>query len=310
MLASGAAFAEEGAPAPVAADPVVIRLGAHEERASEIAWRFGVTLRGVAAQQGQPYSAEFEASLWSLLPYYLDQRVQEVALVAEAKRRGLEPRVEELEGTLERIKSGLAEGQDFESVVAGAGFPSETELRTMIIEADVIQQLMDLIYAEADAGVTDEAVRVGYLAGRDRYAQSEQYCARHILVADEAVAEGLVGELEGGADFAELAAEHGTDGTKTRGGDLGCFGLGAMIPEFEAAVVAAPVGTSVGPVASQFGYHVVLVYDHQPARVQPFDEVKDDVRQYAVAQAANAAMEGILTGAGTLVYPENLPAAP
>lgn len=305
ILALGsAAFAQSGA---ATSDPVVIRLGSREERASEIDWRFGVTLRGVAAQQGQPYSEAFEASMWELLPYYIEQRVQEVALAAEAQRRGIVPDREELAATMDRIKAGLAEGEEFETVVNAAGFPSEAALQVMIEEADVIQQLLDVLHAEADASVTDEEVHVRYLAERGRFSMPEQYCARHILVSEEVVAQELVAQLDGGADFAALAAEYGTDATMNRGGDLGCFEASQMVPEFANAVVAAPLGQSVGPVASQFGYHVVLVYDHTPARVRPFVEVKDEAREFAVALATNAAIDGIVDGAGVTVYPENLP---
>ncbi|MDT3681160.1 MAG: peptidylprolyl isomerase [Truepera sp.] len=310
LLSIPGALAQSGtAPAaePSAADPVVIRLGSHEERASEIAWRFGVTLRGVAAQQGQAYSQEFESSLWSLLPYYLDQRVQEVALTAEAERRGITPDMEKLESTMERIKAGLSEGQEFETVVHEAGFPDEAALRSMVTESDVINQLLEQIRTEVSATVTEPEVRVRYLAERGRFTEAEQYCARHILVAEEAVAQEVLAQLEGGADFAELAAKYGTDATKDRGGDLGCFGLGDMIPEFQAAVVDAPIGQAVGPVASQFGYHVVLVYDHHLARVKPFDEVKDTAREFTVAMATQAVVDGIVQGAGVITYPENLP---
>ncbi len=308
LLLSGG-FAQTGtATGATATDPVVLRLGGYEERASDFAWRFGVTLRGVAAQQGQPYSEEFAASLWSLIPYYLDQRAQEVALVAEARRRGLTPDADKLESTLENVKAGLAEGEEFDTVVRQAGFPGEAALVAMIEESDLIQQLLTAVHDEAAASVTDDQVRVRYLAERARFTQPEQYCAKHILVPEEATARDLLTRLALGSDFGELAAEFGTDGTKSRGGDLGCFGLGAMVPEFEAAVVAAPVGESVGPVQTQFGYHLVLVYDHTPARVRPLSEVEGSARELVVSTATNALMNGIIAGAGVLTYPENLPA--
>lgn len=310
LLLAGA-FAQgesDGAQGAAADDPVVLRLGSYEERASDFAWRFGVTLRGVAAQQGQPYSEDFAASLWSLIPYYLDQRTQEVALVAEARRRGLVPDAAKLESTLDNVKAGLAEDEDFDTVVRQAGFPNEAGLRSMIEESDLIQQLLTQVHDEAAVGVTDDQVRVRYLAERQRFTQPEQYCAKHILVPEESTARDLLTRLSLGSDFGDLAAEFGTDGTKTRGGDLGCFGLGAMVPDFEAAVVAAPVGENVGPVQTQFGYHLILVYDHTPARVRPLSEVEGSARELVVASASDALLNGIIGGAGVVTYPENLPA--
>jgi parvulin-like peptidyl-prolyl isomerase len=76
------------------------------------------------------------------------------------------------------------------------------------------------------------------------------------------------GRLEGGADFAEMAAAESEDpGSKSRGGDLGTFGRGEMVPEFERAAFEAPVGKVVGPVRSPFGWHLIIVDE----RVSPVD---------------------------------------
>ncbi|MEM8601867.1 MAG: peptidylprolyl isomerase, partial [Bacteroidota bacterium] len=84
--------------------------------------------------------------------------------------------------------------------------------------------------------------------------------ARHILVEDEATAQNLLGQLEQGVAFEALAAQHSTDtSNKDQGGDLGWFGEGRMVPEFQAASFAAPVGEVVGPVQTQFGYHLIRV---------------------------------------------------
>jgi parvulin-like peptidyl-prolyl isomerase len=70
------------------------------------------------------------------------------------------------------------------------------------------------------------------------------------------------GRIEGGADFAVIATEESDDqGSKARGGDLGTFGRGEMVPEFERAAFTAPVGRVVGPVRSPFGWHLILVVD-------------------------------------------------
>lgn len=83
--------------------------------------------------------------------------------------------------------------------------------------------------------------------------------ARHILVADEGQCENLKQEIENGADFAEVAREHSTCPSSARGGDLGEFGPGQMVREFDEVVFSAPVGQVQGPVRTQFGYHLVEV---------------------------------------------------
>jgi peptidyl-prolyl cis-trans isomerase C len=83
--------------------------------------------------------------------------------------------------------------------------------------------------------------------------------ARHILVETEAQCIDLKTQIEGGADFAALAQAHSSCPSGRDGGDLGEFGPGMMVPEFDAVVFSAPVGTVQGPVKTQFGYHLLEV---------------------------------------------------
>jgi len=83
--------------------------------------------------------------------------------------------------------------------------------------------------------------------------------ARHILVASEEQCQALKDEIAGGADFANLAREHSTCPSGARGGELGEFGPGMMVPEFDQVVFSAEVGTVQGPVKTQFGYHLLEV---------------------------------------------------
>lgn len=307
MLFAGAALAQDAAPTGDA-DPVLLSVGATVERWSDLSWRFDVAARSVAAQQGMPYDEAFAEQIRSFLPVYLEQRAQEVVLLIEARRRGFEADEATVQATIDRIRDGVPEGESYEQALIDAGFGDERRLRTMIEEGDVLNQLMAAV--DADVAVSDDTVTVRYLAERPNLTEVESFCARHILVEDEALAAQLVADLEGGADFAALAAEHGTDGTASRGGDLGCFGLGTMVAPFEDAVVAAPVGSAVGPIETQFGYHVVLVYEHRPASVRAFDDVSGQVRDYARSLESDAVVRGMIRGAGAITYPENLPAAP
>lgn len=86
-----------------------------------------------------------------------------------------------------------------------------------------------------------------------------QATARHILVDDEDTCAALKTEIEEGADFAEIARQHSNCPSGSRGGDLGRFGRGMMVPEFDAVVFSAAVGEVQGPVKTQFGYHLIEV---------------------------------------------------
>jgi peptidyl-prolyl cis-trans isomerase C len=87
--------------------------------------------------------------------------------------------------------------------------------------------------------------------------------ARHILVEDETLCGELKQQIIDGADFAAVAREHSTCPSGRRGGDLGTFGRGQMVREFDAVVFSAPLEEVQGPVKTQFGYHLIEVTSRQ-----------------------------------------------
>ncbi|MEZ5538024.1 MAG: peptidylprolyl isomerase [Thiolinea sp.] len=86
-----------------------------------------------------------------------------------------------------------------------------------------------------------------------------QASARHLLVATEEQCLALKTEIENGADFAEVAKQHSQCPSGQRGGDLGTFGRGQMVPEFDHVVFTGDLNTVHGPVKTQFGYHLLEV---------------------------------------------------
>lgn len=83
--------------------------------------------------------------------------------------------------------------------------------------------------------------------------------ARHILVSSETACNDLLQQLEKGADFSALAQQHSSCPSGRQGGDLGEFGPGEMVKEFDQVVFSAEIGKPQGPVKTQFGYHIVEV---------------------------------------------------
>lgn len=86
-----------------------------------------------------------------------------------------------------------------------------------------------------------------------------QATARHILVDSEEICLELKKEIEQGADFADVAKENSSCPSSAQGGDLGSFGPGMMVPEFDKVVFSVPLNTVQGPVQTQFGYHLLEV---------------------------------------------------
>lgn len=128
------------------------------------------------------------------------------------------------------------------------------------------------------AAVTDAALQAAY---DEKYANApaaKEYSAQHILVDSEEKAKELKAQIDGGADFAELAKANSTDtGSAVNGGDLGWFGPGMMVKPFEDAVVAATPGTVVGPVQTDFGWHIIKVNEARDAAKPTLDAVRDEL---------------------------------
>jgi len=88
-----------------------------------------------------------------------------------------------------------------------------------------------------------------------------QASARHLLVATEEQCNEIKVQIENGADFAAMAQQHSSCPSNASGGDLGSFGRGQMVPEFDQVVFNAPLNQVQGPVKTQFGYHLLEVTD-------------------------------------------------
>jgi peptidyl-prolyl cis-trans isomerase C len=149
--------------------------------------------------------------------------------------------------------------------------------------SDAMLARIDAEHAPSDKAALDQARSV-YQAKPERFQVGEQVQARHILIAgttpeSKAKAEKLLVELKGGADFAKLAQEHSADkGSAAKGGELGLFGKGRMVPEFEHAAFALKnKGDLSDLVQTQFGYHIIQLEDRKPAHTRSFDEVKDQL---------------------------------
>lgn len=112
--------------------------------------------------------------------------------------------------------------------------------------------------------------------------------AKHILVDDEdkcqEILEKIIGEE---TTFEDAAKEFSTCPSKEKGGDLGAFGRGQMVKEFEDAAFAAEVGHVVGPVKTQFGYHLIKVEDKKDAETSVYEDVADTIKNIILQQKRN-----------------------
>ncbi|HET6391098.1 peptidylprolyl isomerase [Hyphomicrobium sp.] len=182
----------------------------------------------------------------------------------------------------------FAEAAEAEKLNQGSDF--ETRLNYLKRRA-----LRELYFDKViKASVTDADARKIYDDQVKLLKPEEEVSARHILVATEDEAKALKDKLAKGADFAELAKENSKDpGSKDDGGNLGYFGHGQMVPQFEEIVFKLKKGEVSDPVKTQFGWHLVKLEDRRTKQPPAFDIVKDRIIQSLLLQKAQQTAVGL-----------------
>lgn len=152
-----------------------------------------------------------------------------------------------------------------------------------------------LIDGEIAGKITDEEVRARYDQQIAATPPSNEVKARHILVKTKEEAEAIIKRLDAGESFEAIAKEVSTDpGSGANGGDLGWFGPGQMVPEFEQAAFALEVGAhSAAPVQSQFGWHIIKVEDKRAQQPPAYEQVKEQFRSMLLREKYFALVEAL-----------------
>jgi foldase protein PrsA len=177
---------------------------------------------------------------------------------------------EEVEEELAAVKEQYGEG--FEAALAQSNL-TEDALKSNI-RFSLLQEK-----AVADVEVTDEEIQQYYDQA------SKELNARHILVEDEATAKEVIEKLNAGGDFAALAKEYSTDtGSAEKGGELGWFTVGTMVPEFNDAAYALEINKVSEPVQTDYGYHIIQVTDKRDvADYGTLEDKKEEIRESIAA---------------------------
>ncbi|PSJ54928.1 peptidylprolyl isomerase [Pseudaminobacter soli (ex Li et al. 2025)] len=138
----------------------------------------------------------------------------------------------------------------------------------------------EVVEKEVSKAITDDEIRARYDKEIAAAPPVNEVHARHILVKTKEEAEAIIKQLDGGAKFEDLAKEKSSDpGSGANGGDLGYFGPGQMVPEFEKAAFALEPGSyTKEPVKTQFGWHIIKVEDKRTQQPPAFDQVKAQIR--------------------------------
>jgi parvulin-like peptidyl-prolyl isomerase len=165
------------------------------------------------------------------------------------------------------------------------------EIKKTILEGKKVDKLVEQIASEA-AEPTAEEVEEYFEANKAQFDVAEQAEAQHILIKPEGddddaaktaakvKIEDLKKQIEDGADFSKIAAEHSAcPSGQQGGGSLGSFGRGMMVPEFDAAVFSMEVGALSDIIETQFGYHIILKTGETAAASQEFADVEGQIKE-------------------------------
>jgi foldase protein PrsA len=180
------------------------------------------------------------------------------------------------------IKSKYPPGQ-FAAILTQQGL-TEADVQTILRQQLVIEKAVAPMVHVSNADIA------AYFAkNHATLDKPPQVRARHILVADEKTADMIEAKLKAGGNFADLAKQYSTDpSTKDKGGELGFFGAGQMVPAFQTAAFALPVGAISAPVKSPFGWHIINVEEKHPAihatLAGSSAQIKDTLTQQAQQQ--------------------------
>jgi peptidyl-prolyl cis-trans isomerase C len=154
---------------------------------------------------------------------------------------------------------------------------------------------------------TDAELQIAYQQNLDEIS-APQYKARHILLDSEDEALGIIEELQQGASFEELAQTRSTGPSGPSGGDLGWFTTDSMVAPFSDAITSMEVGTfTAEPVATRFGWHVILLEDVTASQPPGLDAVREEIRSFVEQQRIQEYLESLREAAEISVGDAGLP---
>jgi foldase protein PrsA len=224
----------------------------------------------------------------------LDQLVDRVLILQEARGRNLLAPDAEVDSRLAEIRRNFPSEAEFENALRVRGL-SVAELRDRI-RFDLTAQ--KLIAAVSQPKVSDAEIREHFVRNRATFDQPAQARVRHILVKTEAEARIVLARLRGGEDFAAVAKALSQDpGSKEQGGELGPIQRGQTVPEFERAAFALPIGQISDPVKTSFGYHILQVQERIAARPATLEAAREQIRRALTERKQQEAFQAWLKAA-------------
>lgn len=216
----------------------------------------------------------------------LENLIDREILYQESQKSGIKVDKNKIDQELSAVKKRFPSDKEYKKALSSMNI-SENDIKNQIKEKLAINALIDMKIVKKIV-VTDKETKDFYEKHPDLFKQPEQVRASHILIKVEAGADQqkkaqaikrikeIQKKLKDGQDFAALAKKYSEDpGSSVKGGDLGYFSRGQMVKPFEDAAFGMKPNEVSGIVETQFGYHLIKVYDKKPAKILAYGEIKD-----------------------------------
>lgn len=313
-LLAGAASAE-------IVEALVARVGDRIITRTQYADRLRAAENEISRAGGTP--EETAARLQRTRTGLLDEMLEELVIKDRADRLNItisEPELQEAVGRLKK-QYGITSDEDFNASLKEAGLTRaqmESRLRETLLTNKVFGREL-----RSRAELTDKELKARYEKEKEQYRLPDRAEVREIVIVVPEGATGLVAvekkgmadelatQARGGSNFAELAAQFSDAGTKSDGGMLGVVNKGELIADIDTAIFNAKPGDIVGPIPTQFGYHIFKIEKRMDAELLGFEAVKEQLRKDASEETFQrdykAYVENLRKEAYIVVFEENVP---
>ncbi len=221
----------------------------------------------------------------------LDQVITRKLITQLAEEKEMSVSEDELEEEIKSIIDESFQGAEdqFEMILEQYGISMDA------FREDARLNLLVRKLAMEEIDISEEEAEEYFEENRHLFDTEEEVEARHILVESLEEADDVMSLLDEGEDFADLASEYSTDlSNKDDGGNLGFFGRGMMVEEFEEEAFSLGIGEVGGPVETTFGFHIIEVTDRREREEADFEDVREDVEEAIIEQQVPAIINDIV----------------
>lgn len=215
----------------------------------------------------------------------VEMLISERLVNLEAKKRGIDITDEQIQAELGEMIEDVGGEAMFDQWLLYNAISKEEALDNIKTNIKIKELVIDRIT------ISQDEIKEYFEANKDKLSQVEQIQASHILVKEKELSEEIQEKLQNGGDFSELAKEYSIDGSAQFGGDLGFFGKGAMVKEFEEAAFSLEIDEISEIVETEHGYHIILAVDKIEAKEATLAESKEKIEKIIVDQKMSAAYQ-------------------